>query len=119
MHEIETLCTTSNILCDSVGTMYIHGQHGSINSVSADTKLDSVLLSETVCHLLVMGKSSCTMLLGERLPSKIHTIDPFEVVPEPNIVAHITELNSHFPWQQKTERKHKTEERGKQPFRAI
>lgn len=50
------------------------------------------------------------MLLVERLPSKIHTTDPFEVVPELNIVAHITEQNSHFPWQQKTERKGETEE---------
>ncbi len=63
------------------------------------------------------------MLLVERLPSKIHTIDPFEVVPKPNIVAHITEQNSHFPWQQKTEkerdRERKTEKRGKYPFKAI
>ena len=51
------------------------------------------------------------MLLVERLPSKIHTTDPFEVVPEPNIVAHITEQNSHFPWQQKTERKKDREKR--------
>lgn len=52
---------------------------------------------------MCLSQGSCTMLLVERLPSKIHTRDPFEVVPEPNIVAHITEPNSHFPWQQKTE----------------
>lgn len=53
-------------------------------------------------------ESSCTMLPVERL-SKIHTTDLFEVVPEPNIVAHITEQNSHFPWQQKTETQRKEE----------
>lgn len=50
------------------------------------------------------------MLLVEMLPSKIHTTDPFEVVPEPNIVAHITEQNSHIPWQQKTEKERQREE---------
>ncbi|KAK2844113.1 hypothetical protein Q5P01_010772 [Channa striata] len=56
------------------------------------------------CH----GESSCTMSLVRGL-SKIHTTDLFEVVPEPNIVAHITEQNSHFPWQQKTERQREEE----------
>lgn len=51
------------------------------------------------------------MLPVERLPSKMHTSEPFEVGPEPNIVAHISEQNSHFPWQQKAER---SRERGRQ-----
>lgn len=62
------------------------------------------------------------MLLEERLPSKIHNTNPFEAAPEPNIVTHITELTSHFPWQQKTggERERVRQgQRGKQPFKAI
>lgn len=66
-----------------------------------------------------MSESSRTTLLVERLPSKIHTTDPFEVVPEPNIVAHITEQNSHFPWQQKTERKGEEENTHLKPFRPF
>lgn len=48
------------------------------------------------------GVHAHTMLLEERLPSKIHNTNPFEAAPEPNIVTHITELTSHFPWQQNT-----------------
>ena len=35
--------------------------------------MDSVFLTDLIHHLLVMDKSSCTMLLVERLPSKIYT----------------------------------------------
>ena len=52
-------------------------------------KMDCVFLPDLIHHLLVMGKSSSTMLLVERLPSKIYTTDLFEVVPQPNIAAHI------------------------------
>ncbi|KAG7474890.1 hypothetical protein JOB18_019226, partial [Solea senegalensis] len=55
--------------------------------------MDSVSLSDLIRHLPVTGESSCTMLLVERRPSKIHTTDLFEVVPEPNIAAHIIEQN--------------------------
>lgn len=56
-------------------------------------------------------------IAGEkRRPSEIRTADPFEVAPEPNVVAHITEQNSPFPWQQKTESGGR---RGKYPFKAM
>lgn len=67
------------------------------------------------------GVHAHTRMSGERLPSKIHNTNPFEAAPEPNIVTHITELTSHFPWQQKAgrERERRPGQRGKQPFKAI
>lgn len=58
------------------------------------------------------------MLHVKKLPLKIHTSFPFEAVLEPNSVAHITELNSHIPWQRKTERKRQRQEELK-PFKAF
>lgn len=48
------------------------------------------------------------MLLVGRPLSKIYTTETFEIVHEPNIVAHITEQSSHFPWQRKTEKERDT-----------
>lgn len=49
------------------------------------------------------------MLLVGRPLSKIYTTETFEIVHEPNIVAHITEQSSHFPWQRKKQRKRETQ----------
>jgi len=77
-----------------LSSMNINGQN---NSSQSFLKLDSVFLSDGIHHQ--PGQSSCTMLVLERVSSKIHITDFFEVVPEPNIMAHISEHNSPFPLQ--------------------